>query len=52
MPAAVAPATSTFVGSPRAEPMATRGRSNTGPATTSPSHTTIVAPSASMRAAS
>jgi hypothetical protein len=52
MPAAVAAGTSTLVGSPRAEPMATIGRWRTGPATTSPSHTTIVAPSASMRSAS
>ena len=37
MPAAVAAATSTLVGSPRAEPTATSGRSRTGPATTSPS---------------
>ena len=43
MPAAVAPATSTLLGSPRVDATARNGRSNTGPPTESPSTTRISA---------
>ena len=52
MPRSVAPGRSTLVGSPRVEPMATRGRSNTGPAQRSASQISTVAPSAAARSAS
>src|SRR4051812_1645713 len=52
IPAAVAPATSTLLGSPRHEPIATSGTSNTGPFTESDSTMRMSAPSSTRRAAS
>src|SRR5262245_2064810 len=52
IPAAVAPGTSTLVGSPRVAPMASSGRSRTGPAHRSASQISTVALTSVARAAS
>src|SRR5262245_45663609 len=51
IPAAVAAGTSTLVGSPRVAPMASSGRSRTGPAHRSASQISTVAPTSAARAA-